>query len=372
MLYITNMSEPFKSGNFNRIFAIIMIFFFCIVITAVMKITAPVILPVTIAILLAFVLQPLVSGLEKLHIPRIVSIALVVILVVAGLYVLGMVSFSSGRAILSRYPQYERRLTDIYLGLSRFFQLSYDQDMSFIENLWNQIGVREKIWNMTYSLSNAFIGFLKNAVVILFFVIFLLVEASHFKEKLELAFDQRIGRFKRMGADIMNQIGRYMAAKFLMSLINGVVFAISLSLMKVEFAFVWAVIQFFFNFIPTLGSIASGFMICLFALLQFWPEPGPVIMVVVFVIAANIILGFILDPKIVGDNVGISPLVVLVSLLLWSWLWGFAGMVIAVPMMVIIKIVCENFTFLEPVSILLSSRKTVWVKKSAHENQKDE
>lgn len=358
------MSDFFKADNKTRVISVILVFFFCIAILAVFKLTAPVVLPIAIAILLAFVLHPLVLGLEKLHIPRIISIVLVIILAVAGLFVLGIVSFSSIRAILSRYPRYESRLTEIYLWAARFFELSYDQDMSFIENLWNQMGVREKIWGMTYSLSNASIDFLRNAIVVLFFVIFLLVEASHFNEKLELAFKQRLGRFKQMGTDIMHQIGRYMAAKFLMSLINGVVFAAALSLMKVEFALVWAVVQFLLNFIPTLGSIASGFMISLFALLQFWPEPGPVIMVVVFVIAANIILGFILDPKIVGDNVGISPLVVLVSLVLWGWLWGFAGMVIAVPMMVIIRIICENFTFLEPVSILLGSRKSVLAKKA--------
>jgi len=128
---------------------------------------------------------------------------------------------------------------------------------------------------------------------------------------------------------------------------------------------VWGVIQFLLNFIPTLGSIISGLAICLFSLLQFWPEPGPVIVVILFVLITNIVLGNVLDPKIIGDNVGISPLAVLVSLVVWGWIWGFTGMVLAVPMMVIIRIICENFTFLEPISILLGSRKAVRAKKAA-------
>jgi predicted PurR-regulated permease PerM len=82
------------------------------------------------------------------------------------------------------------------------------------------------------------------------------------------------------------------------------------------------------------------------------------------------ILGNILDPKIIGDNVGISPLIILVSLAIWAWIWGFVGMIIAVPMTVIIKIVCENISILEPVSILIGSRRSVQAKKT--ENEKNE
>jgi predicted PurR-regulated permease PerM len=137
-----------------------------------------------------------------------------------------------------------------------------------------------------------------------------------------------------------------------------------------EFAIVWGVFQFFLNFIPTLGSIAGGVIISLFALIQFWPEPGPVIVVVVIILAVNLILSNILDPKLIGDHVGLSPLVILVSLSIWGYIWGFAGMVLAVPMTVIIKIICENIPILEPFSILLGSRKSVLAKKV--ENEKNE
>jgi predicted PurR-regulated permease PerM len=366
------MADLFKPSNSGRARFVILAFICSVIVVAVLKLAAQVLLPITIGILLALVLYPLVLAFNKLRIPRIVSIVLVVIIIAAGLYALGMAIFSSGRAILSRYPRYERKLTEIYVWIAQFFRLSYNQDMSFFENIWNQIGARQKILGMTYSLSNAFIGFLGNALIILFLVLFLLIEASQFNEKIELAFAQRSDRVKRIGVGIMDQVARYLAAKFFISLLNGLVFAFGLGLMKVEFAFVWAAIQFALNFIPSLGSIASGFMVFLFALLQFWPEPGPIILVVAFVLAVNLVLGYILDPKIIGDNVGISPLAALGSVLLWGWIWGFAGMVLAVPMMGIIKIICENFKFLEPVSILLSSKKAVRAKKAAYEAPKAE
>ena len=174
-----------------------------------------------------------------------------------------------------------------------------------------------------------------------------------------------------MGHDLMAQVARYLTAKFFISLANGVIYAIGFSMVGLEFAVLWGIIQFLLNFIPTLGSIAAGVAIGLFALIQFWPEPGPVILVVVIILAWNLIVGNILDPKIIGEHVGISPLIILVSLLVWGWIWGFAGMVVAVPMTVIIKIVCENIPILEPVSILMGSRKSVRAIKEAPEKPEE-
>ena len=108
-------------------------------------------------------------------------------------------------------------------------------------------------------------------------------------------------------------------------------------------------------------------MVSLYALIQFWPEPGPVFLAIMIMLGTNMIIGNILDPKITGDGLGLSPITVLLSLVIWGYIWGFTGMVIAVPMMVIIKIVCENFSVLEPISIILGSRRSVLAKKAQYE-----
>jgi predicted PurR-regulated permease PerM len=116
------------------------------------------------------------------------------------------------------------------------------------------------------------------------------------------------------------------------------------------------------NFIPNLGSIVSWGGTTLFALVQFWPYPGSILATGIVMLAINFILGNAVEPKIQGDNLGLSPFVIVASLVGWGWLWGFAGLVLAVPMTVIIKIVCENVPMLEPVSILLGSYKEVKIK----------
>jgi predicted PurR-regulated permease PerM len=131
-----------------------------------------------------------------------------------------------------------------------------------------------------------------------------------------------------------------------------------------EFALVWGFVQFILNFIPNIGSITAGVGVTLFALVQFWPEPGPIFTSALIMLGANMIIGNALEPKIMGDNLGLSPVVVLLSLMIWGWIWGFAGMILGVPMMVIIKILCENIPVLEPLSVLLGSRRATLAKKT--------
>jgi predicted PurR-regulated permease PerM len=202
---------------------------------------------------------------------------------------------------------------------------------------------------------------------------FLLIEAVHFKEKIDRAFEnKRSGQIKKIADDVIYQVTRYLSIKFLISLATGTVVAIGLGIVRLDFALVWGIIQFILNFIPNIGSIAAGVGATLFALIQFWPDPGPIIAVALIMLGANMIIGSIMEPKIMGDNLGLSPIVVLISLAIWGWLWGFVGMILAVPMTVIIKILCENIPFLEPVSILMGSSKALKRKEEEPEPPENE
>ncbi|MDR1955905.1 MAG: AI-2E family transporter [Treponema sp.] len=364
------MKDESVRFNLKKGMLFVLVFIACISGGVILKLTAPVILPFTISLLLAMVMDPLVILLERWRLPRIVSILVAIGIIIAGLYLIGVVLFSSARAILTLYPRYEGRLTEIYASVAGFFELSYDEHLSFFDNLWGQLGVRNRIREMTLWLSNAFIGFLQEALMVVLFMAFLLLEAACFKDKVDLAFEHQANQIKKIGADVMRQMSRYLSAKFFISLATGMIVTFALSLVGLEFAVLWGLIQFILNFIPNIGSIAAGTGIGLFALLQFWPEPGPIIATVLIMLGINMIIGNILEPKIMGDNLGLSPIAVLMSLMLWGWLWGFAGMILAVPMTVIVKILCDNIPLLEPISILLGSRKAVLAKKAEAQARK--
>jgi predicted PurR-regulated permease PerM len=351
-----------KGNQFNSGRAV---FFLLAVITvilvgAVLKITSSMMLLFTIALLLALVISPLVNFLGKFRIPRITSVLLVLLFLVGALYAMGMILYSSGRSLLTLYPRYEARITEIYIWVARLFELPYDEHLSIFDNIWGQAGVRNSVRDMTLAFSNTFFGFLSNSVMMVIIMIFLLLEAVFFKEKLNRAFEgTRADQIKKIGMDIMKQVTRYLSIKFIISLVTGFLVGLCLWVIGVEFAAVWGLIQFVLNFIPVVGSIAVGVAATLFTLVQFWPDPMHVVAAGIVMLTLNMVIGMIIEPKIMGDNLGISPLMVLVFLMIWGWLWGFAGLILAIPMMSIIKIVCENIPVLEPISILLGSHKAV-------------
>ena len=357
------MKDALKRFHSGRAIFFLMLFFCSVLAAAVLKIAAPVVLPFTIALLLAIAMYPMVKWLKNHKIPGFVSILLVVIIIAVVLYAFGMVIYTSGVSILSQYENYEDRFTRIYEEIANIFKLPLDEDLSFWQNLWGQIGVRAWITSFAGAAIKITANFVSTAFLVMLFIVFILLEAGIFKEKLKTIFINRSDNIGRIGNDFITQVTRYLTAKFFISLATGLLIALGLWLIGVEFAVVWGVIAFAANFIPVLGSIFAGLIISLFALIQFWPAPIPIILVVALVLAVNMIIGNILDPRIVGVQVGISPLVVLVSLGLWNYIWGFAGMILAVPMTVVIKIVCENIPILEPVAIILGSRRAVKAKK---------
>ena len=365
LLHNNTMEKRLKSVFSNRAIISLGAFICVILIGAVLKIASTVILPFTIAILLSCVMYPMVKWMNKRRIPLFLTILLVVIILTTGLFTFGIVLYTSGSNIMAVFPKYEDRVTQIYLWIAQFFELSFDESLSIWENIWGQLGIRTWVQTFAFSFLNTFFDFVSNAVLVILFVIFILMEASFIKEKLEAAFHRRSGQINQIAHDLMIQVTRYLTAKFFLSLATGVLVAIGLSWVGVEFPILWGVIQFILNFIPNLGSIAAGVGVSLFSLIQFWPEPVPVIAVIAIMLCTNMIIGNVVDPKIIGDHVGISSIMVLISLGIWGYLWGFAGMVLAVPMTVIVKIVCENIPIMEPVSILIGSRKSAKKKKAA-------
>jgi len=357
--------QHFNSGRVN--------FFLLAIITvklfgAVLKITASVVVPFTVSLLLAIVANLIVKFLAKFHIPRIVSIVLILFLMLGTFVFMGIVLYKSGQSLLKVYPKYEDRLTEIYSYIARLFDLPYDQHLSFFDNLWGQIDVRNRVRIMTLSLSNAFLVFLKDAFMVLLFMVFLLLETVFLREKLEKAFEGRVLQIRRISSDLIAQVTRYLSMKFIFSAITGIIIGFCLRIVGLEFAAVWGVIQFVVNFIPNIGSIAVGIAATAFSVIQFWPEPGPIVATGLIMLCVNLSIGSVIEPKIMGDRLGLSPLVILISLLIWGWLWGFVGLILAVPMMAIIKIVCENVPMLEPISILLGSRRAVKAARSGEDS----
>ena len=346
-----------KLVNFARPIFLLLLVLTVIVLAAVLKVTGTFLVPVTIAMFVSLVFEPLIVTLNtKFKIPWIAGIFIVLTLVIVSVWIIASLLLTSIRTIIDLYPRYEERFTVIYKAIAGLFALPYNAESTLFQNLWGQLSIRQTLRNFAFSLSNSLIVFFKDLLLVLLFAVFFLLDLRYLRQKLDFAFgDGSKGKAAIIITDIIQQVTRYMSVKFFISLLTGVLIFLGTFAVGMGFPILWGFLAFILNFIPNFGSILSGVLTSVFALVQFWPKPAPVVFVAVLMCAVNFILGNIIEPRVQGRHLGLSPFIIIVSLSFWGWLWGFTGLILAVPMMVILKIICENVSILHPAAVLMGN-----------------
>lgn len=347
-----------KQTNYAKSIFLLLLFVSLIVFVAVLKLTASVVLPLTVSILLAFVFYPFIKNLnKKAHLPWLIGILIVVILAIATFYLIGNILVASISAIINTFPKYEERFSNLYKIFINTFNIQIDENSSILENLWKSLEVRNFLQRFLVSFSNFIISSAKVILLVALFVIFLLFEMKDMKLKIREAFQKENTSRKVMfiATKTISQVTHYISIKFLISLMTGIFVGVSCLIIKMDFPIVWGFLAFILNFIPNFGSIFAWIVTTLFALIQFYPSWGQIIFIAVALLTIEMTLGNFVEPRWEGSDLGISPFVILVSLSVWMWMWGFIGAILSVPMMVIIKIICENIDFLKPVAIILGN-----------------
>jgi len=142
--------------------------------------------------------------------------------------------------------------------------------------------------------------------------------------------------------------------KTLISLLTGVLVALSLYLLQAPFPFLWGLLAFLLNFIPNIGSIVAGIPPILVTLFDSGSITKTLMVAVAFIVI-QIVVGNFVEPKVLGKGLDLSPLIVLLSLLFWGWLWGIPGMLLSVPLTAALKISMEQFDRTKPLAILLGA-----------------
>ena len=315
---------------------------------SVLRLTGSIFLPLVIAILLSFVFTPIITFLSKYRVPRLVSVFMVVAIFVGFAFLIGLVLYESSQSLMREFPKYQERFSDILASVISTLGLPAD--------ILEEIDLNRQVGSLIVSFSGNFMEFLSGLTLVLIFLLFVLLEQPYLQRKLSQAFRDHVTRkVVIIIAHITNQVSRYLGVKlFVSSLTAAIVFG-AFSIIGVDFAFIWAVLTFLFNFIPSIGSIAITILASLFAVLQFAPQWNLVVATVLSMSATQVLIGNILDPQLLGDRLNVSPVIILLSLLLWGWIWGVMGMFLAVPLTVAIKLSFENIPGMEPVGTMMGT-----------------
>ncbi|MFW6338876.1 MAG: AI-2E family transporter [Alkalispirochaetaceae bacterium] len=314
----------------------------------VLRLMGGIFVPLVIALLLSFVFSPLITGLVKLHIPRFLAITLVLLLFLAAGFLLGLIVYSSVESLIREFPRYQSRIAALLRDGLR--------DLNLPADVAEELNITGRLSSAVLRVSTDFMSFANSFTVVLIFLLFILMEKPYLRRKVNQALkDHTTRKIAIIFRHINSQIGRYIAVKLFVSSLTAVVVYIAFNLIGLDFTFIWAVLTFLFNFIPSIGSIAVTILSVAFAVLQFLPDWQSIFAVLISMGTAQFLIGNVLDPKLLGDRLNLSPVIILFSLLAWGWLWGIAGLFLAVPMTVAIKIVFENIPGLEPVGILMGT-----------------
>ncbi len=313
-----------------------------------LKLAGTVLIPFIVAFLLSFVLNPAVEALVKIRIPRIIAIIIIILILLGLSFLVGLILYESVQSILSNFGKYQQRYLDLIAFASETFNLPAD----YFETL----ELTGTILSLVGQVSSNLVGFLGNVSLVLIFMLFLFLEKPLIRRKLVDAIrHDETERLARIFADITKQVGRYLFVKFFVSTLTAIVVYFGFSLIGVDFAFIWAVLTFLFNFIPTIGSITISAVTAAFAVIQFFPTYQPIVLAMLAMAVPQLIIGNILDPKLLGNSLNLSPVVILIALLIWGYLWGVAGLFLAVPLTVGLKIIFEHFPNMRYIGIIMGT-----------------
>lgn len=333
------------------------------VVAAAFKVAHAVVIPLMIAWLLSYICGPVVNYLVHKKFPLGLAVLLVLALVLFVCYLGGVFLGGRVRAVLVESPKYIEQLNSIYHDVISKFNVSEE----FLADInWTQ-QLGPKLAAMSGSLAVFMAGFAKNLLLVLIFLVFMLLGKPYFKYKVAAAFPaDRASQFTKMTASISKQIGQYLVVKVTISGITGVLVWLTLTLLKVEFALTWGALAFFLNFIPSIGSILASIPPILLAVVQYYPSGAEAsgswmwvpILTAVILLLIQMAMGNVIEPKVMGDSLNLSPVIILLSLVFFGWMWGIVGALLSVPFAVAIKIVCENIEGLKPISILMGSGRS--------------
>lgn len=312
------------------------------------------ILPFAVAVVFWYLIATLAQTYGRaarwgIRVPRWLAMTLAVLTFIAAVWAFVALTRDNVVQVVNLAPIYQQNLERL---MQSGLALVGIHKVPTLSQLMSRVDFGTLAGQMAASLT----GFASNVGIILVYVIFLLIEQQSFAAKLEALIPDpgQRARVRRTLDRINGDVRAYIWVKTLLSVATGGISYAVMRAVGLDFAEFWAVVIFLLNYIPTVGSILGIVFPTLLALVQF-DTLTPFFIVFISLGATQVIAGNVVEPRMMGKTLNLSPLVILVSLALWGSIWGIVGMFLGVPLTVIAMIVMAQFKVSRPIAIMLSS-----------------
>jgi len=288
------------------------------------------------------------------------SIAMLTVLLGLWIVTTGLVVLlgSSLTNFLETIPTYQVKLEKLWLSLQKVFVEYGMMDENF--DALEAVNPGQAL-TLAGSVFSGFSSMLSNSLLIVLVFVFMLMEVSSFKNKLAIISPDSLGSMDK----VVLSLKKYFGIKTLTSLATGIMVSVGLLILGVDFPILWGALAFLLNFIPNIGSVIAAVPAVLLAFLQL--PIGYGIGTIALFFAINFVIGNIVEPRLMGKSLGLSSFVVFISLIVWGWILGTVGMLIATPLTITLKIIFDSHEGTRNIGILLGDSTAIKELKKSKE-----
>ncbi len=330
---------------------------FALILGWVLYIGRDIFVPIVFSVLVVYVIVGLTRLLGSVPVlgrllPLQVRHGLSILVIASALVLVVYLIVANKDSVAALGPQYQESLLATIQKAAVFLRIENEPTWTSLrQDLLAQVNMQRLVGSTLASVSSILLSF----IVVFLYATFLLVERHAFADKVaNISTDPRsIARIRQLTLDINARIGSYLALKTFIGLLLGAVSWVAMAFVGLEFAGFWAVLTALLNYVPYIGSALGVVFPVLMAIVQFG-NPNDVLAVLVPLVVIQFVIGNFLDPYIMGNSLNLSPFTILVSLAVWSAMWGIAGAFLAVPITAIMAIVFSEFAGTRPIAVLLS------------------
>jgi len=331
-------------------------FFAAIFLIFVLKELRQILIPFCIALLFYFMLNGIMRKLVVRKIPKTLIMIGLLLIIFISLYLLGLLIFTGVSSFIDNFPAYSEKITRMARSLSDSLKLPIIDVKKYIANInWEKTFDPEQITAMVSSTMGSFTSFIGNLLLVLLLLLFMLGEKIPMVTRVIKTLSRERGEeLQRIETAINARVQHYLFVKTLMSLLTAALAALILLVGRIDFVIFCSLLIFFLNYIPTVGSLIGTFFPVMFTFLKY----GFCLRLVVItagLMVMNFVMGNFFEPLVMGKSLDLSPIIILLSLIFWGWLWGVVGMFLAVPLTSSLKIIFESIPALKPLAAAMSA-----------------
>jgi predicted PurR-regulated permease PerM len=313
-------------------------------------------IPLFISLLFYFLFNGAVKKLIGFKIPKALVLIFLLLFIFIVFYFLGVLIYSGVSSFIDKFPSYSGQIETIVKNLFDQLKIPVADVNKYLDQIdWTKSIDTSVITSILSTTFGSFAAFIGNLLLVLIFLMFMLAGRTALTGRVNKAFEEeRADKIKYIVNTIEDQVQHYLLIKSFISFLTGALGAIILLIAGADFVIFSALLIFVLNFIPNFGSIIATLFPILIAILKFGFS-FRVILIAGGLMLTQFMMGNAVEPKITGKSLNLSPLIILISLIFWGYIWGIVGMMLAVPLTSAIKIVFENLPALKPISNLISA-----------------